>query len=418
MFNEAAKKFYYWHFAVSLIVIRYALFCIVNYIQYLFISEQSVPEPLSPYMKQFFWESRQEEAFDSLKFVFWENFLYSSSILILIGFGLLPKLWEKFNVFVDTQNSPLFKPDNFFRKSLLFYAFWKFSKIMILGPLLYSWRLDIIDHYGSAKLFSHFLNTLYSLLFLLLFSMVQNQKLRGLIVVIIKCIVVSVGHSLVYPIISVLSANKQLLSKLPEKKIMSLLTRTGFPLDRFVVDEDSSSTIIAGMGSWAVLEFGIGYLQLNLTDDSILAIVSHTIGHWIYSHSTILLFNQIVTNALELSLLFYIIDRKPFLLSFGFKETTIKGAFGLSLILFELLSSIIYEIFRPAKNYMKWTFAFRADRYCAEMGFGYGMLDYLVKTAYYSPKLMACHIWGLFVFESPVFSARMSALEEFIKRRQ
>lgn len=94
-FSKLQTKFYYYHFFLALLVLKYTIFCALELSQYLYISG-GIPEDLQGYITQEVFDRLAKQEMEHFRYGFYESFAHCAIFILTFLTGLLPRAWNAF----------------------------------------------------------------------------------------------------------------------------------------------------------------------------------------------------------------------------------------------------------------------------------------------------------------------------------
>lgn len=416
MFTQLRSKFYFWHFFMALIVLRYLCMSISNFSQYRYLSQEAVPTDIKAYLDQATWNGLRSVGLDYFKFLFWEDFISQAYFLILIGYGLLPKAWDAFNTYSKDALEGFIDPTDDFKRSLVFNLLVSTIHLVTIGPLISIWKfqkndLDVMPFYFIAILAGVFLQWML----LLIVRVTRKRKIvaTGLICGLIILAFVLLGA---YGPDSLVEAHGKFPNNAQNSGVYNLLRKVGFPLHR-VVQDKILNAMTGGFGQKAFILIGTKLHDVGIRGRILESVVAHELGHWKYMHYFFHPTKLVLISMAVVISFFYIVDRPSFYRSFGFLEYN-KVPMGIGTMLFSILLTHSYFLLTPLTNLLNWQIEYQADGHAAHLGYAKELTNFLVIFAkqYQIVEMpIMTTMYGLVYSTHPVFADRVAALAKHIK---
>jgi Zn-dependent protease with chaperone function len=433
MFTKLNRKFYYWHFFLALLVLKYIIFCVVEVKQYLYISNPEVPADLKPFLSLVDYDRLRKQEMDSFVYGFFESFAHCSIFLLTFCFGFLGKCWAAFERSCD-RLSNRFKSlqqviggERTLVRSLIFYTLFAILELFIvmfclsipsifhignsssngLFPLSF-WKIKL-EFYGYINLFVnisraiiiHFtMNKSFGVAFLLLLPLAVS--FQDILELFAPAFTTNDGSS----------ALKEAMAP-----YLPLLTKFKFPLNRVFIWKNYANAHIAGIGPLANMVIGTGLqTALNLTLPEMIAVVGHEMGHWVLNHLAYLYIELVMLWFMRLVVFLFLIRNRAFYRAFDIQvgpNETIPVGVGLILAIGFLQLYHFYT--QPLFNYVSHICEYQADAFSVSQGYGAELLSGMIKLHPSNSKL-ADHLYGIFNYTHPVFSSRVAAIFKAMHR--
>lgn len=115
----------------------------------------------------------------------------------------------------------------------------------------------------------------------------------------------------------------------------------------------------------------------GMTDDEVVAVLGHEIGHWKMMHTVIHLTVAEINLFFSLFLFGYLYKNQDIYDAFGFHNET-PTLIGI-LLVFQLILAVYNEIFGIAQSFASRYMEFSADKFSAELGYAEQLCDSLIK---------------------------------------
>jgi len=115
----------------------------------------------------------------------------------------------------------------------------------------------------------------------------------------------------------------------------------------------------------------------GMTDDEVVAVLGHEIGHWKMKHTVIHLTIAEINLFLSLLLFGYLYKNQDIYSAFGFynEQPTLIGL----LLVFQLILAVYKEVFGIAQSFLSRYMEFSADKFSADLGYADQLADSLIK---------------------------------------
>lgn len=432
MFTKATKKFYYWHFFIALVVIKYAFFCYLEYRQYRYLSDARIPSDMKPFFTQTEYDRIRTVEMNGLKLSFWESFAHCVNYLISFAFGLLPLAWNKFSAFSCTNSKVkrLLGDRRVFLRSLLFYSLYAlFAGLVQRTILIYPrilWegeadtntsgsRIPSILGIWSEKRKSYMLAFNYWHCQIGFMILAYFSNYLGHFVYLAIAILASANSFVESYLVPFLVGNT-----LPPPNpshlapLLPILRRVGFPTNRILFRPEYNNAGAGGIGRHAVIIIGLGLQNMGLSLDEIVAVMGHELGHWYYYHRVFFGIGKAVAVFILFSLGIIVIKRSSLYKSFGIQADKNELPYGVGLIILIGFYNLISFFLAPLKNYLSNICEYQADEFAVKLGLGNSLLSSMAKTHPFGFKL-ADPLFGVFKYDHPVFSNRIAAISKALR---
>lgn len=398
MFSHLASKFYYWHVFMGLVVFNFALFMAGTYSQYLYISQEKMPEYLSQVLTEADWKAMQAKSVWVLCWFFFDCFITSVLPAIIIGFNLIPKAWAWF------QRGTTCCHDNSegravaLTTSCYFYGVYTLIMTLLVYPLYELLRTASWGTITPVQAIVLLVQTLITLVILLIISYFPRRKY---LVCAVDCILTSaLPFAFTFFNVSQLMDEFQRAPLDPNSSgVFKLLQNLQFPTERFLFIPKVVRAFTTGFGSNAVVVIGGGLIDM-LTPREYEAVIAHELGHWRYHH--MLIFSSLFAIILLLQNVFayFVLDRPRFYRAFGFNDNK-HVPLGVGLILFQLFMAQL-KITPTAFFFISQQCEYAADAHSARLGYGAELISALTKLTRYAPVLsLRTKFWGFMVATHP-----------------
>ena len=205
-----------------------------------------------------------------------------------------------------------------------------------------------------------------------------------------------------------------------KKKIESLAEKQKFPLKKlFVVDNSKrskhSNAYMYGLGREKRIVL-FDTLLKQCTEDEIVAVLAHELGHWKLSHTPILFCASMTVLLLQLLTYTFCTNSTGLFESFGFKDHDARPHL-IGLILFQYLMNPVDVVISFLFNMLSRKFEFQADRFGVEQGFGTELKTGLIvlhkenKSSFNLDRL-----YSIFHFSHPPLIERLRAIDAESKK--
>ncbi len=154
-----------------------------------------------------------------------------------------------------------------------------------------------------------------------------------------------------------------------KNKIVAFAEKVGYEITKIsVIDASKRSTklnaFFSGMGKFKQVVLYDTLLN-KMTDDQIVSVLAHEIGHSKNKHIVKNLFMMTINISLFLAVVLYSINSNTVSQAFGFKQAN----FGFGLIIFTILISPISILMDVIESHISRIFEYEADNYAARNGY-------------------------------------------------
>uniref|UniRef100_A0A7C3J635 M48 family peptidase n=1 Tax=candidate division WOR-3 bacterium TaxID=2052148 RepID=A0A7C3J635_UNCW3 len=347
------------------------------------------------------------------------SLIFSKTLLIIFLFS---PLFGIFSNYFESLNT------HYLIKSLLF-----FTSLIILStifnlPLDFYFHFKIEKRYGFLKynfkgwmkdkfkeLFLNLILTLISILVLIgIVGNVFYFSLIKVIVVSLIFIILLIIFIYIFPTLLIPFMYKTEKMKNDELflKIKEIIERSGYRFEGvYVIKESEKSThsnaMFTGIGNKKRVILYDNLLN-NFSEDEILGVVGHEIGHGKLKHIQKLLLFNIVSVTLFVLSSFLILSNSYIYNIFNIPTNSFTGIFLISI----LISEIILYFFNPLLNSMSRRFEYEADSFSKNIiGNGLPLIKALKKFA--SSELSNINVdpfYEFFYYSHPTLTKRISEL--------
>ncbi len=400
-----------------LILIPVSGFAIERYLDYLNTTMWSdkLPDKLKGICDEKEYSNSQRYQKDNNQLSFWSSLMNLAVILIMIiagGFALIDSAASSFS------SSKVIT-------ALIFFGILGFASDLINVPFSYYDTFILENRYGfnttTLKTFitDHFKSWLlailigapvFGLITWIYYSSGKNFWLYAWGVITLFSIFISFFYSeIIVPLF-----NKQ--TPLPEgalrEKIEILAGKTGFRLKNiFIIDGSKRSTkanaYFSGFGQKKRIVL-YDTLQDELTDDEIVAVLAHEIGHYRKKHVLLSLVISVILTGLMLFLFALVAGSKALPEALGSKE----ASFHLGLVAFGILYTPLALLTGLISNYISRKNEFSADHFARENFNPELLASALKKLAVKSLSNMMPHpAYVFFHYSHPPLLSRLEKLE-------
>jgi STE24 endopeptidase len=206
-----------------------------------------------------------------------------------------------------------------------------------------------------------------------------------------------------------------------KKKIEGLARRLDYPLKKlFVMDASKrsghSNAFMYGFYKNKRIVLFDTLLSQCKSDDTVVAILAHELGHWKLSHTPVLFVSSMTVLLLQLSAYTFISNSTGLFESFGFHGS--KPAL-IGLILFQYIISPVDVIIEFLSNMLSRLFEFQADRFAVEQGYPEELKEGLItlhkenKSSYNIDPL-----YSTYHFSHPPLIERIRAIDKESKKHE
>jgi STE24 endopeptidase len=202
-----------------------------------------------------------------------------------------------------------------------------------------------------------------------------------------------------------------------KEKINALAKKVDFPLTKvFVIDgskrSSHSNAYFFGLGKNKRIVLYDTLLK-QMSDEEILAVLCHELGHWQYGH----MWKQMINAFLQIFVIFYLYGffstNDQLFQSFGFDEKSIIIGIGLFMRLYAPISFVLGAISLKLSR----TFEFQADSYAVDFGYGSLLCSGLIKLfKENSGDMDPDPLYASFHYTHPTFVERLTFITEIDKK--
>lgn len=442
MFTNLTSKFYYWHFFLALLILKYIVFCVIELKQYLYLSNPNIPNELKGFISFAEYTRIRQDEMNYFVFGFYESFGHCIVFLLTFCTGILLQLWSAFQRLCDRAKFlvNLIGPDQIFNRSIIFYSLYLLFHSYIVLPILSfprdANRMDLLDSANPFEaekesmksmlslwvlkyLFydSSILRALWTISLAFLFKLTQKKSIKVplLLVLYVHLMLFFIANIGLPAIVGWLNLKLSVKEQQFLQPFQGLLNDCGFPKGHVLVMADLENAFTAGIGRFALIVIGTGLVDsLHHTTSEMVAIVAHELGHWHYNHTA---FNFILYSIIigcAMTLLVFLMRNKSFYKSFDI-STDKEIPFGIGLILITGLAQLLLFFLQPLMNTFSHLNEYQADAFSASLGHGHHLIEGF-KKSHPSVFKLADPLYGLFVYTHPVFSKRVAAIANTIRK--
>lgn len=395
----------YWCASIAINAVYVVALSIVLYSQYQYISQDSVPTDLGKFVEQAAWQLNIASFRSVLFGDALATFISQIFFISLIGFSLIPRLWERFRTFCKTRLTDYLDPAwESIHAGIFYFLFLLFSLAVQRLALV---PFNLYSYSPLHRLVQDFtIEFLSSIPILGLLEVTRRRKIFTM--AIIGAVIIGYGLiSNLYSPGNYLQAHDKLLDEDTNSSYLNLLARVGFPAERANILYGDAKSYLMGWGQFTVLFIGDQLRARGLPTRLSEAAAAHQLAFWNYNFEFIKSLVSFLGQFSKIFGIFCIIDRPKFYQSFGFKESE-PISIGIGLILYELLSRQMQFFSAPLMNIIGWAMAIKADSFAASLGYGQDMLQYLKELGpTYGNNPLMTRLYGLFYSEYPVFADRI-----------
>ncbi|CAD8181619.1 unnamed protein product [Paramecium octaurelia] len=419
--KEQEVSYSYLYIVVSYIVIKYLLEQFINLRQLDQLSVKQMPihieQTLGITQKQF--KRSQRFYYDKLSFEMYTKSIKTAIEIIVILCGVMPFIWERTVTFFKMD------PNSEFQRGLA-YIFVEFLRLKLIDVPNNFYNTHVIEKRYDLSQISFALQfsdlVIESALWvvfvpILLYSYLYVAELGGdyfFIAMQLFVLIMAIVSSLVYPnyIQPLFNEFEELKETQLKQAISQLAFRMNFPLEKILVMDgskrsDHSNAYFFGMYSKRIVLYDT--LINNLTNEEIVAVVAHELGHWKYRHPYI----KLLFFCIKILITFYIFgfyrDSDVVFLSFGFKEKSIFIGSALFFSLFEPMNTL-FQIF---ELHLSRFFEYQADIFANHHGLGSYLMSGLIKLfKQNSTNLMVDPIYQWYYNSHPSLFERLKYLNK------
>ena len=197
--------------------------------------------------------------------------------------------------------------------------------------------------------------------------------------------------------------------------ITSFAHKAGFKIDNiFVIDGSKRSTkanaYFSGIGPKKRIVL-YDTLINDLSEDEIVAVLAHEIGHNKLKHVYIGLFMSFIQSGLMLWLLFIALNRPELSMALGASEPS----FYMGILAFGLLFSPVSTLIGIFTNLVSRSHEYQADRFAAKYGFGNELVSGLIKLSVANLSNLTPHPFYVFMeYSHPTLLQRRKSIRTFL----
>ncbi len=338
--------------------------------------------------------------------------IYETLILIiLLTSGILPYSFDAFrNIF---HESP------FAMGLYIFIISYIYSLLKLPFDWYYQFRIEQKFQFNTTTLKLWIIDQVK----ILIISLILTTSIAGLIIYIYNCnpslwaiyafialTIIQITLMIIAPRILMPLFNK--FWKLPDgnlrNKLLSLGNKTNFPVSSIEVMDGSkrskhSNAFFTGFGKFRKIVLFDTLIQ-QLTEEELLSVVAHEIGHYKHGHIIKSLFLSFALTAIGLFIVDYLIKSGWFYQSFGFNTNNPAPAF---LLLFLIGKNFTFW-FSPILNWFSRKWEFQADAFAAKTD---GQPDNLISAL---KKLAEKNL--LNIYPHPLYSSVYYSHPDLIQR--
>ncbi|KAK8828129.1 hypothetical protein WA538_002642 [Blastocystis sp. DL] len=203
-------------------------------------------------------------------------------------------------------------------------------------------------------------------------------------------------------------------------RLFALASAVGFRVSRLQVIDSSQRTGHSNAAAYGF--FGVNGILVydtllkQLSDDQIVGVVAHELGHWKRGHT----YRMLIANALEMFVVLFTanfaIYNADFYHAFGFSDTPVL----IGLLLFiSMVWSNLSTLLSGVVNAISRKYEYQADAFAVEQGYGLDLKIALTKLNVENASSLSCH-WLVDMVRSshPSFVERCKAISALEKKTQ
>lgn len=400
---------------IGIILFDYLLGEFLDYLNYSTMQE-TIPPELSGIYDENKYQKSQQYSKTKIKFSLYTSTFSLVIILVMLfgsGFAALDELVSSFTA-------------NEYLRALLFFGILGIAMDILTIPFqLYS-TFVIEERYGFNKttglvfIFDKIKSWLLGAIIgggLLVFIMWAWKETGGLfwIIVLSGLMVFMVFMTMFYSRLIVPLFNKQtpLDSGSLKDSITAFAQKAGFKIDSiFVIDGSKRSTkanaYFSGIGPKKRIVL-YDTLINDLSEEEIVAVLAHEIGHNKLKHVYIGLLMSFVQSGLMLWLLFLALNRPELSIALGASVPS----FYMGILAFGLLFSPVSTLIGIFTNLVSRTHEYQADRFASTYGYGNQLISGLVKLSVANLSNLTPHPFYVFMeYSHPTLLQRKKAIEQ------
>jgi len=384
-------------------------------------SRQEIPKILSDIYDPENYGKQQNYKKETTKLSIIESIIGTTLLLLFFyykGFGI-----------IQEQVSNL--ASNSILQTLLFFGAIGLLSLIISIPFSYYSNFVVEEKYGFNK------STLKIFVTDILKSIAISITLGGILVSLITWVFINyqsifwlltLGIILIFSLIMnalystiilpIFNKKKPLEDGELREKVVQFATNIGFSINNiYIIDGSKRSSkanaFFTGFGKKKSV-FLYDTLQNKLTDDEIVAVIAHEIGHYKNHHIWINITTGLVQSAVFLYAFNYIANNPVFTQVMGFNSET--SVFQLSALCFALLLEPIQMILGILSNKMSRSMEYQADRFASKHGMGNLLISSLKKLSSMNySNLTPNAIYVAFHYSHPTLLDRVTAISRYLR---
>ncbi len=419
-FWDRFKARFYPNLLLSLIVLRYIVSLSVGISQSIYTGANTAPADLIGLMDDSTWNQLREPSRFALNHEMVSDLLEGVSDLLIVGLGLIPRLWNSYESFCE-RVLPSAKGSRYptaftYSRAVIFYLFIQLVYGIYWTPFYIIKRVMKKQSWHGVS-FKIFEPMIWKTGFLAQAFFLLDFKRFFVPVVLLSFILYEAYDHFLRTYLGTLTGWTAFADHPGLQSVLFLLTdvcdRTGFPIKKILLGPGSNAYSF-GVGRFAILLVGVDLIEKIGSSDAIVAIIGHEIGHWYYNHLLYMFIESAVYFIFLTGLFFVISDRSNFVRSFGFiKDHDQKHRIVFALLISEIFFRQFQFYFVPVSNAISWIKEYQADEFAAKLGYGHSLhvgLTLILDRAVDLANLP----YGLFHSSHPIFSRRLGNLKRFV----
>jgi STE24 endopeptidase len=381
--------------------------------------EKTIPSELSGHVDENKLSNINKYSNEKLKFSLIEYFIENIFLLIILFFSLIPIYYKLINSFTQ----------NIYITGLLFFGGYFILQFLIGIPFNLYFNFKIEKKYGFNKMtiglwFADLIKELVITIILgivliipLIFFIEKFNDLWWLMVWGFM-LVFSLILQIIYPtfIAPLFNKFKPLSKEVLKVKIEKLLSESGFKSDGlFEMDASKRSThsnaYFTGFGKTKRIVL-FDSLLINHSDEEILAILAHELGHFKFKHTLKNIIFTSISSFIGLFLAYLLINSSLLYEAFNL-YVNVKF---IGLFLMSIIASPVLFFFTPISSYFSRKNEFQADQFSKKItGSSKPLIDALIKLNIDNlSNLFPSEIYVWFYYSHPPLFKRIRALNKQI----
>lgn len=374
MFSQLRSKLYWWHFILSLVVLKYGIECFIYIRQYLKLADPARHTDAAIILGASSAEAYGKACASAYR-MFWLSFVKSFFPLIFFGIGIFPASWTWFRTRLPRMNS--------FALSAIFYGMFY---AIVEGINIGSDYLATKQHSLNWEFWKAHANSLaLSIIFIVLarftvgISKGKQLSLAYLMVLINKLVLTLIGQNRLQALV------KQCAVPALPQNLADLCDRCGFPKSNVIL-----STLVRSLTNGGFPSFFI-FLKVNAKNPDVRlelqcleATLAHELGHWKLGHLWFDLALNLVRDLVAATIFLLVIDRPAMYRSLGFQvdpkdRSTLP--LGVGLIVAYMLQAFFKFFTAPLIYLINAAEEYQADAFAVKLGYKDWLSDALVKDS-------------------------------------